>query len=440
MKRIFKPLVTFLIILVQSALAVTAGAAALSKASVKALPAGAYVEALPIGNLSHDEAVKAVESNYSGQTQLKSLNLTFPDGKTFEIPFTQIDANVDAGATVEKMMPQKGFKGAFDVFHTRFANAEQSIQPFVKFNEGKLRTALIEIAKEVNVLPVNATIGVKDGIVVKKAETNGKELNVSSTVNRIQNQLSISPWESVAISDTEFLDVEAPVRMKDYDDIQQVFAEYSINVADAELFKSIEFAVEAINGSSLEPSGVSGSADVFSFVEILKDRNAAFETDNEGYDQVASALYATLLSAGIPTDSITRVPHKLSVDYIKPGLDAWISGNAGDLKFTNPFKHKVAVFAQLDGDRINVALAGNMSDFSEKFKLETEIVQTFAPPVYNVENSDLKPGEKIVLTAGKEGIVVNVLRNGEVIGTDTYEPEKAIVQIGPDTEWKKSDK
>ncbi len=443
MKKNFKPLVTFLIILIQSSLAVTLGAAALSKASVKALPAGAYVEALPIGNLSQDEAVDAVKSNYAEDLRLKSLQLVFGGDKTFEIPFSQIEAYVDAGATVEKMLPKNGFEGAFHTFHTHFAQSEQSVQPVIKFNEGKLRTALIEIAKEVNTQPVNAEIAVKDGVVVKKAETYGKELNILNTVKTIQNQLLISPWEQVAISDSinfEFQAIEPSVKMKDFDDIQQVFAEYTINVAGEELVGSTKFAVEAINGVCIGPGDGAGNDDVFSFVEILKGENEAFETDNEGYDQVASALYATLLSAGLPTESITRVPHKLPVDYIEPGLDAWISGNAGDLKFTNPFKHKVAVFAQLNGNRINVAIAGNMSDNAGVYKLETEIVQRFEPPVYYVENSSLKPGEKIVLSNGKEGVVVNVLRNGEVISTDTYEAEKAIVQIGPDTEWKKGDK
>jgi len=442
-KKNFKPLVTFFIILVQSAIAVTLGAVALSKVSVKALPAGAYVETLPVGNLTRDDAVKVVETNYAGQLAQKSLKLVFDGDKEFEIPFSQIDAYVDAGATVEKLLPGNGFESALLVFQNHFAKLEQSVVPVVRFNEGKLRTALIEIAKEVNSLPVNAQIAVEDGVVVKKAETYGRDLNISNTVKTIQEQLLSSPWEPVAISGSssfEFQPVEPSVKMKDFDDIQQVLSEYSINVADSELVESIRFAVEAINGICIEPSDGSQNADVFSFVEILKREDEAFETDNEGYDQVASALYAALLSAGFPTESITRVPHQLRVDYIEPGLDAWISGNAGDLKFTNPFKHKVAVFATLTGNRINVALAGSMSDDAGDIKLETEVVQRVAPPVYYVENNKLKPGEKIVLSSGKEGVVVNVLRNGQVIGTDTYEAEKAIVQIGPDTEWKNGSK
>jgi hypothetical protein len=60
--------------------------------------------------------------------------------------------------------------------------------------------------------------------------------------------------------------------------------------------------------------------------------------------------------------------------------------------------------------------------------------------VYYVENRNLKPGEKVILNPGKEGVMVNVYRNGELIGPDKYEAEKAIVQIGPNTDWKNENK
>jgi len=440
-KRNFKPLVTFIVILAQSALAVALGVVALSKASANTLPAGACVEALHIGSLTREEAVAAVESKYTDELRFKSLRLIFGEDKEFEIPFSQIEAYVDASETVGKLMPGNGFEDAFRIFKTYFGQSEQNVVPVIKYNEGKLRAALVEIADKVYVPPVDAQIGVSGGVVVKKPETPGRELNISNTVETIYKQLSSNPWEPVAISDSssfEFQPVEPLIKIKDFDDIQQVFAEYTIFVADDELLDSVRFAVDAINGVFIEPYDSSG--DVFSLVEILKNKDKAFETDNEGYDQVASALYAALLSAGLPTESITRVPHKLRVDYIEPGLDAWISGNAGDLKFTNPFKHKIAVFASVERGMINVAIAGHMSDDAGDFKLETEIVQKVAPPVYYVENNNLKPGEKRVLSAGKDGLVVNVLRNGEIIGTDTYEAEKAIIQIGPDTDWKNENK
>jgi vancomycin resistance protein YoaR len=150
---------------------------------------------------------------------------------------------------------------------------------------------------------------------------------------------------------------------------------------------------------------------------------------------VASTLYAALLSAGIDKSSITRLAHKIPVEYIEPGLDAWISGNGGELKFSNTLGHKLAVFAEMEDERFVVRIAGNAEDKKQELALKIDIVERSSPPVMNVENSSLKKGEKVVQDPGREGIRVNVYRGGELIGTDTYAAVKKIIQIGPGTEW-----
>jgi uncharacterized protein YabE (DUF348 family) len=67
----------------------------------------------------------------------------------------------------------------------------------------------------------------------------------------------------------------------------------------------------------------------------------------------------------------------------------------------------------------------------ENSEIRTEIVQRYEPPVYYVEDKNLEQGEKIILNPGKDGIVVNVYRNGTLIGTDEYEAEKTIIQVSP---------
>ncbi len=125
--------------------------------------------------------------------------------------------------------------------------------------------------------------------------------------------------------------------------------------------------------------------------------------------------------------------HKLAVDYIEPGLDAWISGDAGDLKFSNPFNHKIAIFAEKKGSMITVAIAGHGNDITQEYDISTQIVQRLTPPVAYVVDSDLKSGESITLNPGKDGVVVNVFRNDELISSDRYEAEKRIVRIAADS-------
>ncbi len=427
-------LLVFLLIIVQSALAIIVGAVALLGASEKSVPAGVRVGDLHVGGMSYYDAAAAIEKNYENKFKTASLQLQIENGESFEIPFSSIDADVDGNETLLPLRKQKGIKDTLVLFQNYFGHYRPSLQPAVRFNEGKLRESLLEISERIRIEPVNAEITYQAGIIEKKAETDGLELNIANSVEVIRQQLSANPLGTVLLScakNFELQSVVPEIRLKDYDDIQQVLAEYTTDIIDTELSDSIRLAVDAINGVVLPAAGNAETPQVFSFVEWLKKEDAGFENDNEGYDQVASTLYATLLMAGIPSDSITRLPHKLSVDYIEPGLDAWISGNAGDLRFTNTFSHKVAVFAQMDENTVRVVLAGSMSDKKEKLQLKTEIVQRFAPPVYNVENKSLKPGESVVLNPGKEGLMVSVFRNGELLSTDKYEAEKKIVQVGP---------
>ncbi|MEN6315622.1 MAG: VanW family protein [Clostridiaceae bacterium] len=445
MKRARKTLPIFLLVLVQSALAIIIGVAVLFRVSLDTVPAGALAGDLFIGGMSCSDAVQKIESYYSDKLKLHILKLELEDGKTYEIPFSDIEAKVDGNATLNTLKSVQGLKDIPNLFNNYFGHGKLVLQPVVRFNEGKLRMELAELAEKIYIVPKDASISYYDGIIKRKAETDGISLNVSNAVEEIRKQLSAAPWESVKLTRTNnsaLQVVEPSKKLKDYEDIQQVLSEYTTQIIDSELTESIKLAADSINGAIL-PAAVNVQASpVFSFTEKLKSKNVNIDNDNEGYDLVASTLYAALLTAGLPVDCITRLPHKLPVDYIDPGLDAWISESTADLKFNNPYGHQLAVFVQVEGSRVKVAIAGSMSDKKEKYEIRTEITQKFAPPVFYVEDKSLKPGEKIVLNPGKEGILVNVYRNDELIGLgpDKYDAEKTIIQISPDSSWSSNDK
>lgn len=428
----------FIIILVQSALAVTAGFAAISIAAGDTLPPQVFVGELDIGSMDKADAAKKIEEYFKAVFLKKDMIIT-AEGKDYTIPYADVDFSVDGAATADSLNVSKAAGFLPGMVRTYFGNEKLYIHPVVKFNEGKLRQKLIELSGRINKAPVNASLSIKDGQLVRKAETPGYTLNVSNAVEVIRKQLSGNPGTSVLLgakNNYEIQIVNADVRLKDFEGIEQIISEYSTDIIDTELFSSVELAAGAINGSILEGAGAPASqGDVFSFVESLKKADEGFENDNEGYDQVASTLYAALLIAGIDKDAITRLPHKLATDYIEPGLDAWISGSGGDLKFRNTLAHKIALFAEVNENRLTVRLAGSLLDKSRDNNLKIETVQRFKPPVVNIENTELKPGEKIMLNPGREGIMVEVRRDNELISTDTYEAEKAIVQVGPGTDW-----
>ena len=426
--------IIFLLIMVQSTLAVIAASAVLFGMSLKKVPSGVYVNGLEIGGINYSEAVEVINAEYGKKFGEGSLKLDIEGREGYEIPFSRIDVCADGSATLQSLNPFKDLKNIPGLLGMYFGNSEIELRPVINFNESKLRLELLELSEVINTDPIDARIYYEKGALKKDPDFPGIALNINNAVDVIAGQLSENPFTTVKLNSTDNYALEtvvASVTMNDFSMIQQVIAEYSTHIADDVLLDSIRLAVDAINGVILDAYEEGKEPAVFSFVECIKNKDTGFENDNEGYDQVASTLYTALLKTGMPVDSITRLPHKMAVDYIEPGLDSWISGNAGDLKFKNLFKNKIAVFAEITEGRVVVAIAGSLSDKPEKSDISMEIVQRYTPPVYYVENSNLNKGDKLILNPGKEGIVVNVYRNGTLIGTDEYEAEKAIIQVGP---------
>ncbi len=440
MKKTGKTLLIFLLILVQSLMAMTAGIVMLFSVSQKEVPANVYAGEIDISEKGYNEAAQLIEADYGARFDTHALRLS-KDDEIYEIPFSAIEAAIDGEMTIKPLNSIKGPSDLPRLVNTYFGRYGTVLNPVVHFNESKLRMELIELSERIDTAPTDAGIYYKDGLIEKIPDNPGISLNVNNTTELIRAHLSSDPFETIDLNNGGALKtIDADVQMRHYESIQVVLGEYSTSISDAALSRSIQLAVEAINGLMIAPSGDETGRDKVSFVECM---SAAISEPNydEGYSQVASTLYAALLKAGLPKDSITaRVQHKLSVDYIEPGLDSWISSDAGDLRFSNPYKNTLAIFAVMQGSVLTVAVAGSREDKTDECVITKEIVQEFSPPVYFMENENLKPGERVILDPGKDGITVKVYRNEELISTDSYEAESSIVQIPPDTEWENKNK
>ncbi|MCR5196833.1 MAG: VanW family protein [Pseudobutyrivibrio sp.] len=73
-----------------------------------------------------------------------------------------------------------------------------------------------------------------------------------------------------------------------------------------------------------------------------------------GVCQVSSTIYASTKMAGIKAKE--RHPHSLPVNYLPAGWDATISGNALDMKFTNPYDKNIVVYITPNNGILTAAL------------------------------------------------------------------------------------
>lgn len=126
---------------------------------------------------------------------------------------------------------------------------------------------------------------------------------------------------------------------------------------------NVSLAASRINGVVIQPG------ESFSFSQTILPRTkengyveAPVIMGNEfvpgiggGICQVSSTLYAAMLSANLPATE--RHPHSLAVTYIPAGMDATISGNAIDLKFTNIFDKPIQIYATTYNGVLTVAIS-----------------------------------------------------------------------------------
>ena len=134
---------------------------------------------------------------------------------------------------------------------------------------------------------------------------------------------------------------------------------YNPNISRA---VNIALASSRINGLVIQPG------ESFSFNQAILPRTAAngYVKANVivnkkyvlgiggGICQVSSTLYAAMLTAGLPATE--RHPHSLDVGYIPVGMDATISGNALDLRFTNIFDKPIQIQAAADQGTLTISL------------------------------------------------------------------------------------
>jgi vancomycin resistance protein YoaR len=440
-------IIAFIIIFIQGSLALGAGLGATYLGTGDVIQQGVYVGNIDVGGMAPDEAAKKLEEHYSGVFSKDSLEITIEgiDNK-IEIPYSEISASFDSKATLAPVIQANGLVRLRNIFKGYPVSANTSLKPVITFNEGKIRQVLMKISEKIDKEAQNAALSIIDGKVVKTAESSGLKLDVAKASEKIREQMEKDPEAAVSFnmySNKEIAIIEPYIRLRDIEEIEQIIAEYTTDISDTSAEESIKTAAEAINGLIIPVYDEKGKNEEmeFSFINWLTTAKADISKDNAGYDQVASTLYAAILKTGIKTDAITRLPHQLPSDYIEPGLDAWITGNGGDLKFKNTLNKKIAIFAEVENSKLTIRIAGNLSDRKQESDtaIKVDVIKMLEPSVVNIENKELAPEKKVVVTPGKKGMVVEVYRGSELVGTDKYEAVNEIVQIGQGAEWRNTD-
>lgn len=360
----------FLVVLAQSIMAIAGGFIALYIAGANRISPATFVDAVHIGSLTKSQAVEELKAVYGDWASKQKITIKV-EGETrdFEIQLKDIDAVVDYDATVKHINDEHEAQSFYRMINSYFLVRKAVFSPSVSFSEEKLREKIKVISSIIYKDPVNARIYLRDGKVQKVPGADGRRLSIDNAVARMKSDLAKGYKQSILFSfsnNSELEKIEPEARTEDLEGVEEIIASYSTEIKAAENLDSIKAAVSAINKVliySVDP--VSGErAGVFSFNKYLNDANLIREYNDEGYNQVASTLHAAVITAGIEPKDISRIQHKIPVDYIEPGLDVRVFGSTEDYKFRNSLDNNIVIFSELKDNKIIVSLAGK----SEKKK------------------------------------------------------------------------
>lgn len=413
---------------------------------------GTVVEGMDLGGKTKEDALKAVQGKEAGLLPKIDIQLTYGDKKW---PVTAQDLGIKFNT--EQVLDEAYAYARTGTDEERLAQIE-ALKTAPKTytltqtrDDSVLTQKLAEIAKAIDVAPVNATVASFDSSTATFRYADGKNgISVDSDallskVNALVNDTGTGtieiPVKTVAFSVDE-------AHLKSHMQKLGSYTTTSTNTADGN--HNMKLGASSINGKVIQPGAV------FSFNAATGDSNlpengyrkaVAISGGKKvmeyggGICQVSSTLYGAVLRSNMEITS--RANHMWRSSYVPVGLDATVSYPYLDFKFKNPTEYPVYIVAGMSGTKVTVTLYGYQSPDYDNIEISSWQTGTVEQPADQlVEDSSLKKGEKVLDRKGNAGIRAAAKRtfylNGKVVKTETlpssyYRAIATIYKVGPGT-------
>ncbi len=211
---------------------------------------------------------------------------------------------------------------------------------------------------------------------------------------------------------------------------------------------NIRLICKMINGLVLQPG------ESFSFNGFIGERTAAkgfkeaggirggilIQELGGGICQPNTTLCQAVLKADLQIDE--RHPHSWPSDYTDVGLDATVSWDGPNFKFTNDTEYPVAIVCYYNKPSIVFQIYGRLLDPGVSIVLKANVTGTIAvtAPPTEVLNPSLAPGARVEVRGshtGRSAIAYKIwMKDGkefkrEVAFTSVYKPLNQIFEVGP---------
>lgn len=210
--------------------------------------------------------------------------------------------------------------------------------------------------------------------------------------------------------------------------------------------KNLEIATNKINGTVLMPG------EEFSFNKVVGKRtieegykDAKIYQDGQVVDglaggicQISSTLYNAVVKANL--EIVERRNHSFTTSYVPAGKDATVVYGVIDFKFKNTRTYPIKIEGSVNSGIAQFDIHGIAEQIEYTVDLVPVVTSSIPYNTQTIPDASLAPGQQVVVQAGHSGCKVTTYRetkigdklvSKEVVSTDTYQPMKTIVRVGP---------
>lgn len=413
-----------------------------------AYPDGIYVGDFSLGGLTKEQAEKGF-SQYLSELEARTVTLRV-DGTEVKTTAKELGyacGNEDAleeaedyaagGCLIRQYMERKDLEKEPVHIPLDAQVDESSVQTLI---DAKCAGLVDE--------PKDAVITRKNGKFEITEEQTGKTVDTKATIEKLNEALAEDLAEVTA--DAVIIVGEPKIKKEDLASISDVLGTCSTAYASSGASRSGNIAngVSKINGHVLMPGETLSGYECMHpftiengyFTAAAYENGQVVDSVGGGVCQIATTLYDASLEAEL--EITQRQNHSMIVTYVKPSMDAAIAGTYKDIKITNNYSTPIYIEGTTAGKTLTFTIYGKETrPANRKVEYISETISKTDPgePQRKVDNS-LRPGQTKQVQSAHIGYksrlwkvvtVDGVEKERTILHTDTYNPSKAIVLVGP---------
>ncbi len=346
-----------------------------------------YIDTLNIGNMSKEQAQEALDAYVAklGETEV-IVNVKENQVKT---TLNRLGFTVDEHSYIEDAMNAGKEGNLIQRFNDlRKIKTDRLVYDLHFSYDDKKIDKLIKTSSKYDVKPKNAVLTRKNGKFQATEAVDGMTLDQEKTKDDIKEALK--NWNKTgAITLDATLAVEKAEITKEQALLcNTVLGTYSTSYASSSSNrrKNVQNGASRINGTVLYPGEeFSASKTMGPFDESTGYALAGsylngktVESFGGGVCQVSTTLYNALLLSEL--EITQRYNHSMTVSYVKPSMDAAISGTSKDLRFKNNTDAPIYIEANASGGRLTFNIWGHETRPKNRtIEYVSEVVETIQP-------------------------------------------------------------